>query len=165
MLIQAGFDITFQCPELTPMLLQLNVHPTRDADLLSRDVISSDPQIPMRSYLDHFGNRVTRLVAPPGQITFNKARVAILQSCSLKRRGVSVLAAGSCRAITTIHILSPRRFMMPDRPTPGRKFMRPARVGSPSIPQTAASAASILFPSRSRATYGRRCRSPEASSA
>ena len=71
MLIQAGFDITFQCPEQTPMLLQLNVHPTRDADLLSRDVISSDPKLPMTSYLDLFGNRVTRVVAPPGQVTFS----------------------------------------------------------------------------------------------
>ncbi|MGO9390497.1 transglutaminase-like domain-containing protein [Rhodoblastus sp.] len=71
MLIQAGFDITFQCPEQTPMLLQLNVHPSRDADLLSRDVIGSDPRLAMSSYVDLFGNRVTRLVAPPGFVTFS----------------------------------------------------------------------------------------------
>ncbi len=33
MLIEAGFDIAFECPAQTPMLLQLNVHPSRDADL------------------------------------------------------------------------------------------------------------------------------------
>ena len=35
MLIEAGFDIAFECPAQTPMLLQLNVHPSRDADLLT----------------------------------------------------------------------------------------------------------------------------------
>ena len=38
MLIQAGYDIAFQCPAQTPMLLQLNVHPSRDADLRSPDI-------------------------------------------------------------------------------------------------------------------------------
>ena len=48
MLIQAGFDIAFECPAQTPMLLQLNVHPSREPDLLSPDVIASDPELAMR---------------------------------------------------------------------------------------------------------------------
>ena len=32
MLIEAGFDIAFECPAQTPMLLKLYVHPSRDAD-------------------------------------------------------------------------------------------------------------------------------------
>ena len=71
MLIQAGFDITFQCPAPTPMLLQLNVHPSRAQDLRSPDIIASDPALPMRSYIDLFGNRVTRVVAPAGLVTFS----------------------------------------------------------------------------------------------
>lgn len=71
MLIKAGFDITFQCPAQTPMLLQLNIHPSRDADLLSPDVVASDPPLPMRSYIDLFGNRVTRVDVPPGLVTFS----------------------------------------------------------------------------------------------
>jgi transglutaminase-like putative cysteine protease len=71
MLIQAGFDIAFQCPARTPMLLHLNVHPSREPDLHSPDVITSDPPLPMRAYLDHFGNRVTRVVVPPGLVTFS----------------------------------------------------------------------------------------------
>ena len=51
MLIEAGFDIAFECPAQTPMLLQLNVHPSRDADLLTPDRIASDPPLPMRDYL------------------------------------------------------------------------------------------------------------------
>jgi len=73
MLIQAGFTISFECPAWTPMLLQLNVHPSRAGDLQSPDVIASDPTIAMSAYLDHFGNRVTRLEVPPGVVTFRNS--------------------------------------------------------------------------------------------
>jgi hypothetical protein len=43
MLIEAGFDIAFECSAQTPMLLQLNVHPSRDADLLTPDRVRCDP--------------------------------------------------------------------------------------------------------------------------
>ena len=32
MLIEAGFDIAIECPAATPMILQLSIHPSRDAD-------------------------------------------------------------------------------------------------------------------------------------
>ena len=71
MLIEAGYDIAFDCPANTPMLLQLNVHPSRDADLLTPDRIVSDPPLAMRSYLDHFGNRVARVEVPAGLVGFS----------------------------------------------------------------------------------------------
>ena len=71
MLIQAGFDIAFQCPAWTPMLLQLNIHPSRTEDLRSPDTIRSDPPVAMSAYLDLYGNRVTRCEAPPGLIHFH----------------------------------------------------------------------------------------------
>ena len=70
MIIQAGYKISFQCPNWTPMLLQLNVHPTRDGDLRSPDIIKSDPPLPMRIYFDLYGNKVTRTDVPPGLVTF-----------------------------------------------------------------------------------------------
>ena len=71
MLIEAGFDVAFECPATTPMILQLSIHPSRDADLLTPDRIVSDPSLPMRSYLDLFGNRVTRVEVPAGLVTFS----------------------------------------------------------------------------------------------
>ena len=32
MLIEAGFGVAFECPVATPMILQLGIHPSRDAD-------------------------------------------------------------------------------------------------------------------------------------
>jgi transglutaminase-like putative cysteine protease len=66
MLIEAGFDIAFECPAQTPMLLQLSVHTSRDADLLTPDKITCDPILATRSYIDHFGNRVIRIEVPAG---------------------------------------------------------------------------------------------------
>ncbi len=71
MLIECGFTISYQCPTVTPMLLQLHTHPSRADDLRSPDVITSDPPLPMGAYLDHYGNRVTRVEVPPGIVTFS----------------------------------------------------------------------------------------------
>ena len=73
MLIQAGFTISFECPAWTPMLLQLNVHPSQTGNLRSPDVITSDPPFAMSAYLDHYGNRVTRLDVAPGVVTFRNS--------------------------------------------------------------------------------------------
>src|SRR5579863_7418013 len=70
MLIRAGFDIAFECPQPTSMLLQLNVHPSRVDDLRSPDVIVTEPNLATGAYLDHYGNRVTRVEAPPGLVAF-----------------------------------------------------------------------------------------------
>ena len=49
---------------------QLSVHPSRDADLLTPDKITCDPILATRSYIDHFGNRVTRVEVPAGFVVF-----------------------------------------------------------------------------------------------
>jgi hypothetical protein len=53
------------------MLLQLSVHPSRDAGLLTPDKINCDPNLAMRSYIDHFGNGVTRVEVPAGLVAFS----------------------------------------------------------------------------------------------
>ena len=68
MKIRCGFDITYTCPVPTPMLFLLSVHPSREKDLLTPQNISIDPALPTREYLDAFGNRVTRLLAPAGPL-------------------------------------------------------------------------------------------------
>ncbi len=71
MIIRAGYRIAFECMAPTPMLLQLNVHPSRHDDLLSPDIVSTSPAIPMETYIDSFDNRVTRVEAGPGLVTFS----------------------------------------------------------------------------------------------
>ena len=35
MQISAGYELSYECPKPTPMLLTLNIHPSRRADLLT----------------------------------------------------------------------------------------------------------------------------------
>lgn len=68
MLIRAGFEMEFYCPQPTPMILSLNVHHSRLQDLIGSDALVSDPPVPMTTYQDSFGNRCTRIVAPGGMV-------------------------------------------------------------------------------------------------
>ena len=69
MKIRCGFDIAYTCAFPTPMLFLLSVHPSREGDLRTPQRIAVDPDVPVRTYTDLFGNRVTRLVAQPGTTT------------------------------------------------------------------------------------------------
>ena len=66
MLIRLGYDIQFDLPCATPMVALLNVHPSRERDLLERDEVEVFPSVAVTTYLDSFGNRCTRFVAPSG---------------------------------------------------------------------------------------------------
>jgi transglutaminase-like putative cysteine protease len=66
--IKVGYELVYECPRPTPMMLVLNVHYTRTSDLLVPDHVTTDPSVPMAFYRDSFGNWCTRLVAPVGQI-------------------------------------------------------------------------------------------------
>lgn len=67
MKIQAGFDIAYDLPQPTSMILMLTVHPSRAGDLVSTHEIAFSPHVRPRSYLDGFGNICTRVLAPAGR--------------------------------------------------------------------------------------------------
>jgi transglutaminase-like putative cysteine protease len=66
MLIRAGFEIAFECPAPTPMLLKVHVRPERDGDLEQPEHLLTQPHTPYVTHIDEFGNRCTRLIAPAG---------------------------------------------------------------------------------------------------
>jgi transglutaminase-like putative cysteine protease len=68
MKIRVGCDLTYECAAPTPMVLMLNVHRSRAADLLAPDLIRVAPIRPLSIYTDMFGNTCCRLVAPAGDI-------------------------------------------------------------------------------------------------
>ena len=69
MLIRTGYDIAFETEHDVPMVALLNVRPEREADLLTPDVVKSDPPLAIETFEDHFGNRATRFVIPAGGVT------------------------------------------------------------------------------------------------
>ncbi|HTF34168.1 MAG TPA: transglutaminase family protein [Myxococcota bacterium] len=68
MKIRIGYDMVYECPQPTPMILILNVHYSRVADVVVPDHILTDPAVPLVAYRDGFGNWCSRIVAPPGSI-------------------------------------------------------------------------------------------------
>jgi transglutaminase-like putative cysteine protease len=69
LLIQAGYNIAFDCTAETPMLLMIHVRPECHFSLREPEKLTLHPQIPYRTYTDHFGNICTRLVAPVGRLS------------------------------------------------------------------------------------------------
>jgi transglutaminase-like putative cysteine protease len=73
--IHIGYEITYECPKPTPMLLVLSVHPSRQADLLTPQRIVFDPPIASADYRDGFGNICTRILAPTGLLTISSDQI------------------------------------------------------------------------------------------
>ena len=69
MKIRVGYDICYECPQPTPMLLVLNIHFSRATDVITPDHIVTDPPVPLSAYRDTFGNWCGRIIAPKGELT------------------------------------------------------------------------------------------------
>jgi transglutaminase-like putative cysteine protease len=67
MQIRVGYELIYELPQPTPMILTLNVHYSRASDLVRPDHMMTAPSVPTASYRDGFGNWCTRLVAPQGR--------------------------------------------------------------------------------------------------
>jgi transglutaminase-like putative cysteine protease len=66
--IRIGYDMVYECAQPTPMILMLNIHYSRMADVVVPDHLLTDPAVPLAAYRDGFGNWCSRIVAPRGAI-------------------------------------------------------------------------------------------------
>ena len=48
MQIRLGYELVYDCPQPTPMLLMLNIHHTRAADILVPDRLVTSPPLSIR---------------------------------------------------------------------------------------------------------------------
>ncbi len=81
MLISVGYEIAFELPQASPVLLMLYLHPSRAATTRRPDRLEVWPKVPIYEYIDSYGNRCGRLVAPAGRLTLkNDAEV---EDCGL----------------------------------------------------------------------------------
>jgi len=68
MLIHIGFDLQFQLPAPTSILLMLYTHPEQARLLRQPEQLVIQPFVPVFSFIDWFGNRAARIQAPAGQL-------------------------------------------------------------------------------------------------
>jgi transglutaminase-like putative cysteine protease len=75
MQIRAGYEITYECPRPTPMVLMLSVHPNRLDDLVTPAPMLLDPPLPAHDCRDLYGSICTRVAAPAGPFTVSSGFV------------------------------------------------------------------------------------------
>ncbi len=68
MQIQIGYEIVFDCPKPTPMILALQIHYSRASDLVSPNYLLTKPSVPISYHRDFYGNLLSRIIAPQGKI-------------------------------------------------------------------------------------------------
>jgi transglutaminase-like putative cysteine protease len=73
--IRVGYELVYNCPQPTPMILMLKIHFTRVSDLIVPDHLITTPSIPITAYRDGFGNWCSRIVAPTGEIRLSSDAV------------------------------------------------------------------------------------------
>ena len=70
MQLRIGYELIYDCPQPTPMILVLHVHFSRVSDLVFPDLLRTDPPLQISGYRDSFGNWCSRIVAPAGRTRF-----------------------------------------------------------------------------------------------
>ena len=68
MKIRVGYELVYDVPQPTPMIMVLGMHFSRASDIIVPDHLVTTPSVPIRPYRDNFGNWCSRIVAPKGQI-------------------------------------------------------------------------------------------------
>jgi len=68
MKIRVGFELIYDFPQPTPMIMVLGTHFTRASDIIVPDHLMTSPSVPISPYRDVFGNWCSRIVAPAGRI-------------------------------------------------------------------------------------------------
>ncbi|WP_326491260.1 hypothetical protein [Paraburkholderia sp. HD33-4] len=68
MKLRVGYDLSYECPQVTPMMLMLNTHFSHAKDIILADLLLTDPPLSISQYRDLFGNLCSRIVAPIGRV-------------------------------------------------------------------------------------------------
>lgn len=90
MLVQSAFDIQFQLSASTPMIAMLHLHPslaprTRAGDQLTveheepRVAAGFGHRLALSEYADSFGNRCSRILAPPGRVRLSGSNLVEIE--------------------------------------------------------------------------------------
>jgi transglutaminase-like putative cysteine protease len=66
MKLRVGYEMKYEFPQPTPVIMVLGTHFTRASDVIVPDFLTTSPVVPITPYRDGFGNWCSRIVAPAG---------------------------------------------------------------------------------------------------
>lgn len=75
MLIQYGYELTINCAQETPLIAMLDERPEWVPALRCDTGLMARPHVRTRFYVDSYGNRVRRLMAPVGDFTLSRSAI------------------------------------------------------------------------------------------
>jgi transglutaminase-like putative cysteine protease len=73
--LSVGYELVYNCPQATPMILTLSIHYSRASDLITPDHLTTEPPVPITGYRDGFGNWCNRIVAPAGRFRIKSSAI------------------------------------------------------------------------------------------
>jgi transglutaminase-like putative cysteine protease len=73
--ILVGYELSYDCPQPTPMLLMLNIHYCHAGEIVRPDHLVVEPAVPLAPYRDMYGNWCSRLIAPAGRMRISTSAV------------------------------------------------------------------------------------------
>jgi transglutaminase-like putative cysteine protease len=68
MQFKVGYELIYSFPQPTPLILVVNVHDSRQSDIVVAEHPVSEPWLPITAYRDTFGNQCHRVLALPGRL-------------------------------------------------------------------------------------------------
>jgi transglutaminase-like putative cysteine protease len=77
--IRFGYELAYDIPQSSPMILLLHSQPGARQRLIRPHVMHTAPEVPLSFYTDAFGNTCTRLEAPAGALRMTAD--AIMEDC------------------------------------------------------------------------------------
>ena len=66
MQLRVGYELIYNLPQPTPIILTLNIHYSREADIVIPDCLTTGPSVPVRDIATALGTGATGLWHPPG---------------------------------------------------------------------------------------------------
>ena len=68
MRFRTGYELIYNFPQPTPIILVVNIHDSRAIDIEVPDRLTTEPSMPISGYRDIFGNQCHRGLAPAGRL-------------------------------------------------------------------------------------------------
>ena len=109
MYIKVGYELIYDCPQPTPLLLMLNIHYSHAYEIVTPDFLVVNPAVHTSAYRDGFGNWGRRLEMPAGRTTISTSAV--------------VRSSGDPDPV----VLSARQHTIPELPEDALVYLLPSR--------------------------------------
>jgi len=81
MKIRVGYELIYDFPQPTPVIMVLGTHFTRASDVIVPDYLTTSPSVPIFPYRDVYGNWCSRIVAPPAECDCRPMESFVIAAC------------------------------------------------------------------------------------